>query len=372
MGRRPTKNLNLPAGMRARERKYGTYYYLDTGKREGEPRKEIPLGSDYVAAVRKWAELTMSEAQVAALITFRTAAERYQREILPTKAPATQEVNLRELAWLYKFFDAPPVALSEIEPVHIRQYMDWRVLATIEAKKAANIKRRADGKPELAVAKDEGAIRANREKALFSHVWNFARSKGLTNKANPCAGIKGYAETGRDVYVGDDVYRAVHDAAEQPLRDAMDLAYLTGQRPADVLKLARSDIKDGALWIEQNKTGTKLRVSIEGELAVIIERIKSRRVLGLKLVNMMDGTPMTRFELRGALDRARSAASAAYPHLSEQIKHFQFRDLRAKAATDKEETHGIAAAQDQLGHSTATMTQHYVRHRKGKLVKPTK
>lgn len=372
MGRKPTKNLNLPAGMRARTRPYGTYYYLDTGKRPGEPRKEIPLGTDYVVAVRKWAELTMSEAHAGALITFRTAAERYQREVLPTKARATQESNLRELANLYKFFDSPPVTLDEIEPVHIRQYLDWRVQATIAAKRDANAKRRKDGKPELSVAKDEGHVRANREKALFSHIWNFARSKGLTNKANPCAGIRGHTESGRDVYVEDEVYNAVHDAAEQPLRDAMDLAYLTGQRPADVLKLTRADIKDGAIWIRQNKTGAKLRIAVEGELARVLERIGARKVMGLNLVNMADGTPMSRFALRGALDRARAAATRTHPALAEKIKQFQFRDLRAKAATDKEEAHGISAAQDQLGHSTAAMTKHYVRHRKGKLVKPTK
>lgn len=372
MGRKPTKNLNLPAGMRARKRPYGTYYYLDTGKEPGKPRKEIPLGSDYVAAVRKWAELTMSEAQAGALITFRKAAERYQREVLPTKARATQEINLRELAWLYKFFDAPPVMLSEIDPMHIRQYLDWRVQATVAEKLAANVKRRADGKLELPVSKNHGHVSANREKALFSHIWNFARSKGLTNKANPCAGIEGHLESGRDVYVEDDVYRAVHDAAEQPLRDAMDLAYLTGQRPADVLKLARADIKDGAIWIQQNKTGAKLRITVEGELAQLIERVNSRKVMGLNLVNMMDGTPMTKFAMRGALDRARAAAAITHPALAAKIKQFQFRDLRAKAATDKDEAHGISAAQEQLGHSTAAMTKHYVRHRKGKLVTPTK
>ena len=54
MGRKPTTNLNLPTGMRARKRKYGTYYYLDVGVRDGV-RKEISLGSDYIEAVRKWA-----------------------------------------------------------------------------------------------------------------------------------------------------------------------------------------------------------------------------------------------------------------------------------------------------------------------------
>ena len=76
--------------------------------------------------------------------------------------------------------------------------------------------------------------------------------------------------------------------------------------------------------------------------------------------------------LRGAFDRARKAAKDKYPELAEDIGKFQFRDLRAKAGTDKEESQGMEAAQAQLGHSTPAMTAHYVRHRKGKLVDPTK
>ena len=39
----------------ARVQKSGrTYYYFSVN---GKPRREIPLGSDYVAAARKWAEL---------------------------------------------------------------------------------------------------------------------------------------------------------------------------------------------------------------------------------------------------------------------------------------------------------------------------
>lgn len=371
MGRKPTINRNLPTGMRVRRRKYGTYYYLDAGVVDGK-RKEIALGSEYTEAVRKWAELTAGESKAKASITFRHAAERYQREVLPTKAPGTQVNNLKELASLFKFFDDPPVPLDDIEPVHIRQYLDWRVQSTIQSKIEANLVRQKAGRPTLPVGKTDGSVVANREKALFSHIWNFARSKGITSKANPCAGVKGFSEKGRDIYVEDDVFKAIHDAAELPLRDAMDLAYLTGQRPADVLKLSRADVKDGAVWIRQNKTGAKLRINVEGELAELLDRMNSRKVMGLSLVNMADGTPMTRFEMRGALDRARAAAALAHPHLEEKIRQFQFRDLRAKAATDKEESQGIAAAQSQLGHSTQTMTQHYVRHRRGKLVTPTK
>jgi integrase len=341
MGRSPTRNLNLPTGMRARHRGDKIYYMLDLG---GKPRREKSLGTDYAEAIRLWGRLTLATPAPTSP-SFRDAAERYQREVMPGKAPATMKDNLRELANLYKFFDVPPVALDDIEPVNVRQYLDWRKAAP---------------------------VRANREKALFSHIFNFARDKGLTAKANPAAGIKGYKESGRDAYIDDAVYKAVWDAAEQPLRDALDLAYLTGQRPADVLKIRRDDIKDGAISFLQNKGGKRLRISIEGELAKVVARIKRRKVSGIALIADAHGQAMSKGMLRGAFDRARIAAKEKQPKLKAQIEAFQFRDLRAKAGTDTEENRGMAAAKDQLGHSSETMTSHYVRHRRGKLVKPTK
>ncbi|MBE0268443.1 tyrosine-type recombinase/integrase, partial [Xylella fastidiosa subsp. multiplex] len=51
----------------------------------------------------------------------------------------------------------------------------------------------------------------------------------------------------------------------------------------------------------------------------------------------------------------------------------QFRDLRAKAATDKADLAGdMRQAQAQLGHASVTMTEHYVRKRKGAKVTPTR
>lgn len=54
MGRPKSTNDNLPPYMRKRIRKYATYYFLDTG---AKPRIEIPLGKDYFAALRKYAEI---------------------------------------------------------------------------------------------------------------------------------------------------------------------------------------------------------------------------------------------------------------------------------------------------------------------------
>lgn len=367
MGRAPTKNLNLPSGMRARHRPSGTYYYVEVI--EGGKRREKPVGQDYTEAVRQWAELN-SNPSAGKTITFRRAAERYIRDVLPTKAVRTRKDNLEELEVLYKFFDDPPTALDDIEPIHIRQFLDWRVQWTVERKKAENVKRVARGKEPLPVQANAGHVRANREKALFSHIWNHAREKGLTKLSNPCAGVKGHREVGRDVYIEDHVYSAVRSASIDWLQDLLDLAYLVGQRPADSLKVSRDDVKESAVWVQQNKTGAKLRVAIEGQLETVINRIMARnaaeKVTSLRLI------PKSYNQFRGAFDKARELAAEQHPSLAAAIRQFQFRDLRAKAGTDKEELHGMEAAQNQLGHSSPSMTKHYVRHRKGKLVTPTR
>jgi len=52
---------------------------------------------------------------------------------------------------------------------------------------------------------------------------------------------------------------------------------------------------------------------------------------------------------------------------------FQFRDLRAKAGTDKAESSGdILQARNQLEHTTVVMTEQYIRERRGKKITPTR
>ena len=339
--------------MRARRRGDKIWYYYDAG---GKPRKEIPLGNDYAIAVKKWAELESNDDLLhPPIITFRYAAERYVRDILPTKADATQKDNERELLKIYQFFDNPPAPLDKIEPQHIRQYLDWRT---------------KKGTVSL--------VRANREKALISHIWNKARDWGYTSLANPCAGIAGYSEPGRgDVYIEQEVFDAVYNEADQPTRDYMDLMYLAGQRNSDVLGATESDIRNGELCVTQRKTNKRLRITIMGELKVLIDRILERKrghkIRSLALIVNEKGQRLTYWAARSRFDKARKAAIKANPGLAEQIKNFQLRDLRAKAGTDKTESAGdIRQAQKLLGHSTVAMTEHYVRGRKGDKVEPTK
>jgi integrase len=343
MGRRPSKPGSI-ARLRERKKSSGkVYYYYDAG---GTPRREIALGADYGLAIMKYAELERdrtSTALVAKVVTFRYVAERYLVEVVPAKAKATQADNRREMKKLMEFFDDPPAPIETIQPQHVRQYLQWRKSAP---------------------------VRANREKALLSSIWNFARDTGYTALANPCAGIKGNKEKGRDVYVEDGLYATVYQKADAGLQDAMDLAYLTGQRVSDTLGMDERDVRDGQIWIVQGKTKAKRRIEIMGELKVLVERIMSRKsthkVRSTRLIVTQAGKPMTYAMLRKRFDNAREAAGV-------EKDLFQFRDLRAKAGTDKAESSGdIVQARDQLGHTTVVMTEKYVRDRKGKKVTPTR
>lgn len=277
------------------------YFTYDLG---GKPRKEIYLGKDYGVAIMEYARLERdrtSAAAVAKVITFRYVAEKYLVEIVPTKGVNTQKDNLREMKNLLAFFDDPPGPLDNIEPIHIRQYLTRR---------------------------ESAPVRANREKALFSAIWNYARNKGYTALANPCTGIKGNKETGRDNYVEDELFQRVYEKADVGLQDAMDLFYLTGQRIADTLKMDERDIRDGRLAVQQGKTKAKRRIEITGELKIVLDRIMARKdshqFRSTRLIVLEDGTPLTVAMLRRRFDLAREAAGV-------KKADFQMRDLRAKS-----------------------------------------
>lgn len=342
MGRRPTLPNAVPR-LRLRLKPNGRiHYYYDHG---GTPRRLEALGSDYGLTIKRWAEIEREtrSPRVAAAVTFRAVVDRYRSEVIPTKAQRTQRDNAHELTKLIAFFDDPPAPLEAIQPQHIRQYLAWRAKAP---------------------------VRANREVALLSHVWNFARDRGYTALPNPCTGIKKNREEGRDVYVEDDVFRSVWRAADIALRDALDLAYLTGQRPADVYAMDERAIADGSLKVRQGKTKEKLRIAVVGELAALLDRIKARKaglvIRSTRLVVDERGCALGRDALRYRFDRARERAGIAKGD-------FQFRDLRAKAGTDKADSAGdVRQAQVQLGHASIVMTEHYLRKRKGTKTTPTR
>lgn len=346
---RKTENRDLPPGVyrRKRPRKSGKewvgYYYRD------QAGKEIPLGSDLVKAKMKWAELEAKRLP-SELTTMKGIFDEYEKKIIPGKAPRTQKDNIYELKQLREVFDGAPI--DEITPSMIAQYRDSRSAKT----------------------------RANREIALLSHVFNTAREWGLTTRENPCLGVRKNKEKPRDYYANEIVWKAVYEEAPQELREAMDLAYLSGQRPADVLAM-RKDFREGVyLRIAQGKTGKKLRIMLEtdgvvnalGELLDRIERRNSHHLSPYYILNE-DGKRMSWAMLRNRWADAREAAKVKAmaekkPDLAKQIAQFQFRDIRPKAASEIKD---LRDASTLLGHSETEITERVYR-RVGAIAKPSK
>ena len=75
------------------------------------------------------------------------------------------------------------------------------------------------------------------------------------------------------------------------------------------------------------------------------------------LIQNENGQPLTQDALRSRFDKARELAGVS----------FQFRDIRAKAATD---TGDLAHSQKLLAHKNRQMTEYYVKARLGDRVKP--
>lgn len=314
MGRRRSPgNSDLPPCV---VRKNGRLYY---------GRNQVALGPEGLEALHRYAELR-GEAP-AATGTFADAASRYLRDELKKKAPKTQAEYRRQLATLVRVFGSGP--LVAIRPAHVSAFLSARP-----------------------------AVAGTREKALFSAVFNQARAWGLTDAPNPCAGIRG-VKAKRDRYVTDAELSAVYADADGPLRDFLDLAYLTGQRPGDVLRMTRANVQDGALWLRQAKTGAKVRVLVVGPLAAVLERVLAQRfpVQALYLVLDEGGQGMR-------LDAIRKRFLAA---CAKAGVRFQLRDIRAKTASDA----GSAAhAQGLLGHLHRSTTDGYIRDRAGGIVEP--
>lgn len=338
--------------LRKRLQKSGkTYYYFDAG---GKPRKEIPLGDDYLLAVRKWAELMAAPASSVPVVTFIDLIEKYETEILLKLAKSTQATYRSDLKHLREFFGTPtPAPLDGIRPKHIKLLLKW---------------------------KKNQPTTANRLKRLTSTLFNFGRGEGYTDNENPCKGVIGWELDGRDVDISDEIFMAVYECADAPTQDAMDLAEATGQRPGDTLRMVEQDIKDGLLGIKQGKTKAKRRIRIVGRLDAVLTRIKARKasykVWSSSLVVNSRGLPLTKWVLRDSFTEARRAAAlkadaAKNPASAAEIRAFWFYDLRAKAADDIAEIHGDQAATDLLGHdSVKTTKNHYLR--RGKIVSPSR
>lgn len=166
-------------------------------------------------------------------------------------------------------------------------------------------------------------------------------------------------------------FLAVREHASVWLRNAMDLALLTGQRREDIASLKFTDWREGRLHVSQGKTGGKTRLALDGRIAIgkigmsIAEVVRQCRdmIASPYLVHHVQhhsgakpGQKVRGESIGQAFTTAREAAGIAAKDGRTPIT---FHEIRSLAERLYREEFGAAFAQQILGHKNAEMTARY-------------
>ncbi len=288
------------------------------------------LGRDFAQAMGRWAEIVGRPER---MTTMGDIMDRYMREVAPGKAPRTYRNNIREMRSLRAVFG--DMQARDVTPLDIYAYMDARA----------------------------ARVAANREKALLSHVLQYAIRWGVA-KENLCRHVSRNSEKPRNRYITDAELALFLSVCPPLLQAYVGLKRLTGLRCGDMLSIKLADLTEDGLAVTQNKTESRLLFEWSPELRAAIDVAKGlpRSVRGLHLFCTRRGQPYTPAGFRSIWQRAMAKAVKA------RLERFTEHDLRAKVITDARDLG--QDAQRIAGHKTSAMTDRYVKARKVERVKP--
>jgi integrase len=194
---------------------------------------------------------------------------------------------------------------------------------------------------------------ANLLMAVMSLVMGWAVEEQLID-SNPVMGLKRAKAVKRGRFLTDRELDAIRAQADDILGVIIDLCFLTGQRIGDVLGIRLADLTEDGIAFKQAKTGARLIVGWSPDLRATVDRAKAMRgpVTGLTLLSGRGGKPIPYHRVLRAWTAACEAAGVADAHIH---------DLRAKSLTEarRQGVDPTALA----GHSSASMTERYIRDR---------
>lgn len=317
LGRPRARLHHLPPRMT--EKPAGTYWYVCNGK----PRRWIPLGRDLAQAKRQWAVLETGKAPSLQVGEF---LERFVRE--HDCALSTRKQYAYAAAAIGTEFTMP--------------------VADLRAEHVALFKRKYKAKPAW----------TNQCIALLAVAWWQAKEEGLTAHDWRVRKLEAKRAAAREREMTDDEFTQLRSHGPGWLRVAMDLAYLTAARPSDIRGLQWSAVAE-TVAIRQRKTGARQSFAMSEELRCVIDEARQRRVLGLYVVADDKGRQISKQRLEAAFRAAREAAG---------VPDVQFRDIRAKSATEAERRG--QDYQKLLGHTSPKMSERYLKGRRVEQVEP--
>ncbi|QIJ48815.1 tyrosine-type recombinase/integrase [Raoultella ornithinolytica] len=141
---------------------------------------------------------------------------------------------------------------------------------------------------------------------------------------------------------------------------AMDLAVLTGQRISDLCAMYWEDVREGYLYVEQNKTGAKLAIPVGLKIDVLsisLEDVllKCRKLSsGKTIISSATGKGLSPATVSGNFRRARELSGINFSG-----EPPSFHELRSLSARLYDKQAGESFAQHLLGHKSGIMTAKY-------------
>ena len=313
MGRTKIHNKHLPPRMVF---KHGAYYHTP---RIGGRQPMVRLSANFTEAINLYYK---REQRTLAGSTVNDALSRYDREVLPGKAPKTQKDYRRYIWRLREVFG--DCHLTSVRRSDVAQYLDRRS------------------------AKVEG----NREVACLSSAFQAAIRWGWCDE-NPCRGAPRNTERKRLRLPTDAELAAIHMAASEQLCCMVDLVLLIGPRKSDLLKIRLPDLTDRGVRIEVQKTGAIVTFEWSEALREVIDRARGlrRRVGSLYLFANRRGQQYT----TGGFDSIwKSCLKRA------GVKGLIFHDLRRWAINQAHKKGGLDYAQAIGAHKSRQATEGYL------------
>jgi integrase len=124
--------------------------------------------------------------------------------------------------------------------------------------------------------------------AVIGVLFAFGRNHELCDN-EPTKDIKSF-KIGQHEPWPEDVLAAGLKAEHERTRLAVNLLYYTGQRIGDVVRLKWTDIRDGVVYLTQQKTGTPLAIPLHSSLVLELDRTERRAET---IISTYEGKPMT-------------------------------------------------------------------------------
>jgi len=223
----------------------------------------------------------------------------------------------------------------------------------------------------------------NMVRSQIGELMRFAAEKGHRPAGtNPVKELRTLRLLPRDRYITDSELRrikvgAIYGNDKKPTRSGLmicaliDMAYLTGQRIGDLLRMEWSQISEEGISFSPQKVSktTAASVCVEWSPALrnVVARLKAlrkdRQAFTRKVFTTQDGQP---YDYSGASTAWKRAMKRA------KVKGCTFNDIRAKAITDTDQTQGRQAANAKGAHSTEGQTMAYIRHKTARKTGATK